>query len=278
MSGSAGRGLLAAVALCGGIVVAAVAVMLALAFETGWVAAIGLVPLVLAAAQMVPWSPRRRAERARRELRRRVADPMTLSGQWRRLLASAWAARDRYAGVVAGYGSSPIGERLADQQTVMDATLERCGRLAEHGHQLSAQLRAFRSRRMRRDLLLERTRNRRSPRAEALERQLGDVARLRDELDRMRLQLEEKVHDMRTAALRASLLRSRIDEEDDDAAVTELLEDLAHLREALDEVERPVATPRPRKQEAPSTPRRGASSSPDQHAPSSSPGRGAVAS
>jgi hypothetical protein len=44
---------------------------------------------------------------------------------------------------------------------------------------------------------------------------------------------------MRTAAWRASTLRSGVSDEPG-AALSELLEDLAHLREALVEVERPA--------------------------------------
>jgi hypothetical protein len=45
---------------------------------------------------------------------------------------------------------------------------------------------------------------------------------------------------MRTAAWRASTLRSGVTTDEPDEALAELLDDLAHLREALAEVERPA--------------------------------------
>jgi hypothetical protein len=239
--GGAGRGLLSALLLCVAITTAAVAAMAAL--ETGsWLAVAAVATFVAALSTPAAMRNRTRWRTAadRRRLRRLVGDPGALSGDWRRLLIAAWAARDEFSATVVGYGSSPIAERLAAQQMVMDAALECCGTLATRGDRLLRQLRAFRAGRLRRELLVERGRDRRGARAAALARRLDDVARLRAELDRLRLQLEDQVHDMRTAAWRASTLRAdEIDEPD--AALTELLDELAHLRAALAEVERPHA-------------------------------------
>jgi len=234
------RGLQSAVLLCAAIVSAAVLLMVAIAANSWIPVAVAAVAVVLAGGRPTGRAARVRAAIERRRLRRRVGDPSALSGQWRRLLMAAWAARDEFSGTVATYGRSPIGERLADQQMVMDAALERCGALARRGHRLLAQLRAFRVARLRRELLVERHRDRHGHRATALTRRLDDVARLRAELDRIQLQLEEQVHDMRTAAWRASTLR--FDETDaQDPALSDLLDELSHLRAALREVDRPRA-------------------------------------
>jgi hypothetical protein len=243
LTGGMGRALLVALLTCVVIATVAVAAMLAIVTRS-WLGGVAMIaPMSGIAIYVATRRVRRwRAALERRRLRRRVGDPNTLAGDWRRLLNDAWAARDAYSGTVADYGSSPIGERLAAQQMVMDAALERCGTLAHNGHRLLGQLRAFRPRRLRRDLVVERHRDRDSARAAALARQLDDIGRLRAELDRVRLQLEDQVHDMRTAAWRASSLRSR-ETDEPDVALTELLDDLAHLRAALAEVERPSTRP-----------------------------------
>jgi hypothetical protein len=238
--GGAGRGLRSVLLLCVAITAATVAAMAALATGS-WlgVAAVATSAVALSAPAVRRTVPPWRAAVDRRRLRSRVGDPAALSGDWRRLFAAAWHARDEFSATVASYGSSPIAERLAAQQMVMDGALEYCGALARRGDQLLRQLRVFRSGRLRRELLVERGRDRHSARAAALTRRLDDVARLRADLDRLRLQLEDQVHDMRTAAWRASTLRDEADEPD--VALTELLDDLAHLRAALAEVERPRA-------------------------------------
>jgi hypothetical protein len=234
------KGLRSAVGLCVAIVAGALTLMVAIAADS-WLLVVAVVTAAvlsggLSTARVTRW----RAAIARRRLRRRVGDPHALSGHWRRLLTAAWAARDEFCGTVVAYGSSPLGERLADHQMAMDAALERCGALARRGHRLLGQLRAFRTARLRRELLVERHRDRHGDRAAALARRLDDIARLRAELERIQLQLEEQVHDMRTAAWRASTLR--LDETDEpDRALTELLDELAHLRAALHEVDRPRA-------------------------------------
>jgi hypothetical protein len=236
-AGGVGRALLVTFLLCVVITTAAVGAMFAVVTQSWLVGAAVIAPMTGVTTYVTIRRVRRwRAALERRRLRRVVGDPHTLAGEWRRLLIAAWEARDEYSRTVLGYGSSPLGERLAGQQMIMDAALERCGKLAHSGHRMLGQLKAFRPRRVRRDLVVERHRNRESARAAALARQLDDIERLRAELDRIRLQLEDQVHDMRTAAWHASTLRSReIDEPD--VALTELLDDLAHLREALKEVD-----------------------------------------
>jgi hypothetical protein len=241
LTGGVGRALLVALLMCVVITTGAVAAMLAVVTRSWLVGVAMIAPMAGIATYVTIRRARRwRAALERRRLRRRVGDPHTLGGEWRRLLIAAWEARDEYSRTATGYGSSPIGERLGAQQMVMDAALERCGTLAHNGHRLLGQLRAFRPRRLRSELLVERHRDRNGARAAALARQLDDIARLRAELDRVRLQLEDQVHDMRTAAWRASSLQSRVTDEPD-VALTELLDDLAHLRMALAEVERPAA-------------------------------------
>jgi hypothetical protein len=239
--GGAGRQLLRTLLVCAGVVVTAVAAMAGLATGSLLVFAAIVAPVIgLSALAVGGRGMRWRTARERRQLVRRVGDPLTLSGDWRRLLASAWTARDEFSAAANSYAGSPVGERLQGQQAVVDAALEHCGELARCGQRLFAQHKAFRPRRLRRDLLLERGRDRHGDRATALARQLDDVERLRGELDRIRLQLEHQVHDMRTAAWRASTLRSGVTTDEPDEALAELLDDLAHLREALAEVERPA--------------------------------------
>jgi hypothetical protein len=237
--GGAGRALLMYVAVCAVIATVAVAAMMGLATGSWLVSAaviappLGIVTLVMA-GRMTRW----RVALERRRLRSRVGDPLALSGEWRRLLIAAWDARDEFSRAAASYGSSPLGERLTAHQPVMDAMLERCGTLARCGNRLLTQLRAFRPRRLRRELLIERHRNGAGARVASLTRQLDDVTRLRDELDRVRVQLEDQIHDMRTAAWRASTLQSH-ETDVPEVALAELLDDLAHLRAALEEVDRP---------------------------------------
>jgi hypothetical protein len=234
------RGLRSVVRLCTAIVAGAITLMVAIAADSWLIVGAVVAALVLSEGLSRGRVARWRAALVRWRLRRRVGDPHTLNGHWRRLLTAAWAARDEFTATVAAYGSSPLGERLADQQMVMDAALERCGALARRGHRLLAQLRAFRTARLRRELLVERHRDRHGDRAAALSRRLDDIARLRAELDRIQLQLETQVHDMRTAAWTASTLR--LDDTDEtDPGLGELLDELAHLREALREVDRPRA-------------------------------------
>lgn len=240
MADGARRGLRSAVRLCAAIVGGAITLMVAIAADSWLIVVAVVAALVLSNGLSGGHVGRWRAALARWRLRRRVGDPSALGGHWRRLLAAAWTARDEYCATVAAYGSSPLGERLADQQMVMDDALEHCGALAHRGHRLLGQLRAFRTARLRRELLVERHRDRHGDRAAALSRRLDDVARLRAELDRIQLQLETQVHDMRTAAWRASTLR--LEEADGpDPALGELLDELAHLRAALREVDRPHA-------------------------------------
>ncbi|HSK90019.1 MAG TPA: hypothetical protein VK875_01780 [Euzebyales bacterium] len=238
-TGGIGRTLLSTVFVLVAIVVSTVAVMAGIATGSLLVAMAIASPLfgfvvLMTGGRLARW----RAARDRRRLRRRVGDPVALGGDWRRLLAAAWIARDEFAAAVTLDASSPIAQRLAGQQLVMDAALERCGDLARRGHRLTSQLRAFRPRRLRRELLLEYRRDRNGVRAVALQRQLDDVDRLRDDLRGVRVQLEEQLHNMRTAAWRASTLPTHAVDEPD-AAMDELLDDLAHLRAALAEVERP---------------------------------------
>jgi hypothetical protein len=240
VTGDVGKGLAKTLLMCAAVVVTAIAAMAGLATGSMLVAVAIVAPVVGVSALTAGGTTARwHTERERRRLRRRVGDPVALSGDWRRLLAAAWTARDAFHAATAGYAGSPVGERLQGQQVVVDAALEHCGELARCGQRLLAQLKAFRPRRVRRDLLLERGRDRHGDRATALARQLDDIERLRGELDGVRLQLEHQVHDMRTAAWRASTLRSGVSDEPG-AALSELLEDLAHLREALVEVERPT--------------------------------------
>lgn len=247
-----GRGLLRAVLVCVTVVITAVAAMAGIAAESLSVAVALVAPLVAVAllgfgSRALGW----RSALARRRLRRRVGDPLTLTGDWRRLLADAWRARDEFSVAVDSYAGSPVGERLAGHQVLVDAALEHCGDLARSGHRLLLQLKGFHPRRLRRDLLLERRRDRNGARATALARQLDDVAHLRDEVARLQLRLEHHVHDLRTAAWRAATLRTATVADGvagtgtaSEAAVTELLEDLEHLEAALTEVDEP-SSPRP---------------------------------
>ena len=191
-----------------------------------------------AAAAWLPGVARRRRARARRDLVDRVGDPARLSGVWRRLLAAAWTARDQYAATIAGWDDSPVAERLGDHQHMVDAVLEQCGALARSGDDLALQLRRFGARRMRRDLWIEQWRDAEGDRAQALGARIGDVERLRAQVRQLHSRLEAQVHDLRAAAWRASALRSG-QNIDRDATLQDLLVDLAHLREALVEVDQP---------------------------------------
>lgn len=240
------RGLLRVVVLYVAVVVLAVAAMVGFATHSALATATVLAPLLTVTmlvfgSRLVRW----RSTLQRRQLRGRVGDPQTLAGDWRRLLLDAWAARDEFATAVAGHAGSALGERLGGHQPIVDETLVHCGALAHRGHRLSAQLRAFRPRRLRRDLLLERRRGRDGRRVEVLARQLDDVERLRADLDGVRVQLESQVHDLRTAAWRAATLALGASGEPE-AALRDLLADLDHLEAALAEVDVPdpqVAAP-----------------------------------
>lgn len=192
---------------------------------------------VVAAAVVLPGALRRRTS-YRRGLHRRVGDPASVSGGWRRALASAWTARDRYAEAAADDGSSPLWERLADHQPAIDAALERCGALARDGDLLAHQLQGFRPRRLRRDLRVARRRDPRGRRAHALAGRLAEVERLEACVHSVQARLDAAVHDLRTAAWRATELRAhRVAEHD--GALGDLVADLVHLRDALDELDAP---------------------------------------
>jgi len=184
----------------------------------------------------VPGAARRRRTRHRRRLRRVVGDPAALTGVWRRSLAVAWTARDQYAAAAAADGSSPLWDRLADHQAVIDAALTRCGVLARDGDLLGRQLQGFRARRLRRDLRAARWRDPHGPLAQQLEARLAEVERLDACIRTVQARLEAQVHDLRTAAWRATELRTRPAIDADDG-LADLLADLTHLREALDEVD-----------------------------------------
>ncbi len=249
-SGGAGRDLLVTLVAVASVTTGGVAAMVVvdsgvvgsvLAVDVG--SALDLVGWVLlgggvAAAAWLPGIGRRRRARARRELVERVGDPARLGGVWRRLLAAAWTARDQYAGTVAGWDDSPLAERLGDHQHMVDAVLEQCGALARSGDDLARQLRRFGPRRMRRDLWVEQWRDAEGERAQALGARVDDIERLRGQVRDLHGRLESQVHDLRAAAWRASALRTGHDL-DREATMRDLLDDLAHLREALDEVDRP---------------------------------------
>jgi hypothetical protein len=192
-------------------------------------------------AVFVPGAARRRRSRNRRRLQRVVGDPAALTGVWRRSLAAAWTARDRYAGAASADGSSPLWDRLADHEAVVDAALARCGVLARDGDLLERQLRGFRSRHLRRDLRAARLRDPHGPRARQLEARLVEVERLDACIRDVQVRLEAQVHDLRTAAWRATELRMRPVVDTDDS-LADLLADLTHLREALEEMD---AAPHP---------------------------------
>lgn len=228
-------GVAAMVVVDSGVVVHMLAVDVGGALDLlGWVLLGGGV----ATAAWLPGVGRRRRARARREFVDRVGDPARLSGVWRRLLADAWAARDQFAGTIAGWDDSPLAERLGDHQHMVDAVLEQCGALARSGDDLVRQLRRFGPRRMRRDLWIEQWRDADGDRAQALGARIDDVERLRAQVRRLHGRLEAQVHDLRAAAWRASALRSG-QHADHDATLDDLLADLAHLREALVEVDQP---------------------------------------
>jgi hypothetical protein len=205
----------------------------------GWLALAGGV----AVAAWIPGIGRRRRARHRRELVARVGDPVRLGGVWRRLLAAAWTARDQFAATVDGWQDSPLADRLADHQYMVDAVLEQCGVMARTGDDLGRQLRRFGTGRMRRDLWIEQWRDADGDRARALGSRIDDVERLRGQVRELHGRLEAQVHDLRAAAWRASALRSG-QEIDRDATLRDLLADLAHLREGLAEADqRPPTAP-----------------------------------
>lgn len=216
----------------GAVLIASLVAMLAVAGR-GSAAALTLVASLML---MAPRLTRRGRERDRRRLARSVGDPGALTGAWRRLLIGAWTARDRFTDAVAAFEPSPLRDRLAKHQPVVDAALERCGRLARDGDALARQLRGFRTRRLRYDLGVARRRDAEGPRAQALTDRLAEIERLAAQVDRVHGRLEAQVHDLRAAAWRVTALRSDSATEDDEA-LADLLADLVHLREALDEVD-----------------------------------------
>jgi hypothetical protein len=112
------------------ITTVAMTLMVALAAESiAALLALGVGLFGIAAAAVGPW----RAGLHRRRLRHRVGDPGVLQGEWRRLLAAAWRARDDFARATAELGSSPLRDRLAGQQYAVDSALEHCGALARNG-------------------------------------------------------------------------------------------------------------------------------------------------
>ena len=224
-------------AAIGAVLIAAVVAMLAVAGNVS-AAVLALVgSLVLA----TPRVSRRLRARDRRRLARSVGDPAGLTGAWRRLLAGAWTARDQFSDAVAAFEPSPLRDRLAEHQPVVDAALERCGRLARDGDALARHLRGFRTRRLRYELGVEQRRDADGPRARALADRLDEVERLAAQVDAVHRRLEAQVHDLRTAAWRARALRAQ-PATDDDAALADLLADLVHLRDALVEVDDPTPT------------------------------------
>jgi hypothetical protein len=241
VSGGTTRDLLV---MLGAIMVVAVSGVIAMAFVAGGAEVDPAILVVLggvAVAGGVPGAVRRRRTRHRRRLRRVVGDPAALTGIWRRSLAAAWTARDQYATAAASDGSSPLWDRLADHLPVIDAALARCGLLARDGDLLGRQLQGFRARRLRRDLRSARWRDPHGPRTQHLEARLAEVERLEACIQQVQARLEVQVHDLRTAAWRATELRTQ-PAVDADEGLAELLADLTHLREALDEVEGPPHT------------------------------------
>lgn len=234
--GNTARGLLVTLATITAVaVVAVIAMTLIAAGAVGGRSSIVVISLV-ALSVIVPGVVRRRGERHRRRLRRRVGDPAAVSGVWRRLLAGAWAARDQFATAAGDTGSSPLGERLADHQSVVDATLERCGSLARDGELMARQLRSFRPRALRRDLRSEQRRDPSGARARALATQVEEAERLAAHVRAVHDTLEAQVHDLRSAAWRAAALRTA-QTDDRDSALRDLLIDLVHLREAMETVD-----------------------------------------
>jgi hypothetical protein len=187
---------------------------------------------------IVPGVFGRRRARERRQLLRRVGEPAALTGSWRRILASAWSAREAYIGVADDLAGSPLGEHVAGSQPTIDAGLERCGVLAREGDRLSRLLRGFRLRTLRRDLRAAQRRDPHGERARTLAGRLDEVERLTGSIDHVQARLEAAVHDLQTAAWRAAELRTA-SAVDADATLDELLADLANLRAALDEVDQP---------------------------------------
>jgi hypothetical protein len=197
----------------------------------------------VAIAAGIPGLARRRRTRYRRRLRQRVGDPAMVSGVWRRALAGAWSARDQYAAAVAE-PASPLWERVAEHQSVVDAALERCGALARDGDRLTRQLQGFGARRMRRDLRVARWRDPKDPRTQVLATRVADVEQLERRIRTLEARLDAQVHDLRTAAWRVTELRTHDAVEPDDG-LADLLADLAHLRAALEEVDTPSSQRRP---------------------------------
>ena len=227
--------------ILGAITVVAVSGVIAMAFVVGGSEVDPAVLVVLGGVVVavgLPGAARRRTTRHRRRLRRVVGDPVALTGVWRRSLAEAWTARDQYAAAAASDGSSPLRERLADHLPVIDAALARCGVLARDGDLLGRQLQGFHARRLRRDLRSARWRDPHGLRTQHLEARLAEVDRLDARIQQVRARLEVQVHDLRTAAWRATELRMRPAVDADDR-LSDLLVDLTHLREALNEVDAP---------------------------------------
>ncbi|HEX6257461.1 MAG TPA: hypothetical protein VFZ70_16750 [Euzebyales bacterium] len=191
---------------------------------------------------IVPGVFGRRRARERRQLLRRVGEPAALTGVWRRNLAAAWSAREAFIGVADDLTGSPLGDHVAGSQYTIDAALERCGVLAREGDRLARLLPGSRVRALRRDLRAARRRDPHGERARALTVRVDEVARLTASIDRLRGRLEAAVHDLQTAAWRAAELRTA-SAVDADATLDELLEDLAHLRAALVEVDQPMPQP-----------------------------------
>lgn len=235
VTGGTGRDLLSLMAAVVVVATSAIAVMAVVAGAA--VDGAGLVAIAAAlAAVTVPGMSWRRRARDRRLLQRRVGDPAGLTGVWRRLLARAWTARDQFVEAVGGFGPSPLQERLADHRAVVDAALERCGALARDGDLMARQLRGYRARRLRLDLRTEQWRDADGPRAQRLTQQVRDVDQWGAHLRQVHDRLEAQVHDLQTAAWRATALRTTRSGARD-AALEDLLEDLRHLREALESLD-----------------------------------------
>jgi hypothetical protein len=235
--GGIARDLLVVLGVAAFIAATAVAAMTAIATD----AVAG--PLLLACTGLlgviaiVPGMFGGRRARERRRVLRRVGEPAALTGPWRRMLAAAWSAREAYIGVADDLASSPLGDHVAGSQHTVDAGLERCGVLAREGNRLARLLRGFRVRSLRRDLRAAQRRDPHGPRVRTLAARLDEVERLTASIGHVRGRLEAAVHDLQTAAWRAAELRTA-SAVDADATLDDLLADLAHLREALDEVDR----------------------------------------
>jgi hypothetical protein len=239
MHGGMARDLLVVLGVAAWIAATAVAAMTAIATDavagpvllagTGLMGVLAIVPGMLGG----------RRARERRRLLRRVGEPAALAGTWRRMLAAAWSAREAYAGVVDDLAGSPLGDHVGGSRHTVDAGLERCGVLAREGDRLARLLRGSRVRTLRRDLRAEQRRDPHGERARTLAARLAEVERLAAAIDHVQRRLEASVHDLQTAAWRAAELRTA-SAVDVDATLDDLLADLAHLRAALDEVDRPA--------------------------------------